>query len=152
MTKPSSPMPFSIKLIALGFVVSGISSILLVVNINPISFGHMSGANPATTFFVSFFEIVLALGLWKLFSPARWTAILYLYYRAIYDSLYFFSPERERMLSRIATYYDVPYRISAFIGHTEFAIELVVIVLAIWLLIKHKSAFVKPTTPSKVPA
>jgi len=148
MTKPPSPRPLSIKVIAtihIAYAVFGIPFLADPYTFHNRYFESASGwFSYADTLGWACISAIIAIGLWRLNERARQLAIALSSY-CILDSLLFlaFPPFRSARLLRLMNNGSSESR--AWLVFTITAIILIsVYSITIYFLIKHKSAFVKP--------
>ncbi len=134
MTKPPSPRPLSIKVIALGHL--AVFLFIAAYMYSP----HYTSETPMVDIFLMSICAFLAVGLWALREVARWVAIGL----AIFLLLF---PFKESLEIIQHPPYDIPRGTWVpqllkwcFLASILFGAE-------IWFLIKRKAAFGKPRTP-----
>lgn len=151
MTKPTSPRPFSIKLVSLLFIVRGLGLIRGFPSASTIAFGFHVVGTPA--FYWHLFLLLLsfwcAIAVWRLHETGRRVAITYTAYLVLNLFLITVIPSTTR-----AMYLEDVMR-SAGIRYTAAMLAFIVYhmvsaipyVFALWFLIKRKSAFARSNIP-----
>lgn len=138
MTKPPSPRPLSIKIIAIFYLVFGgfvalLNLLLLPVVFTPPEVWEELGRQPAPfrlgVLIWAVVHLVVGIGLWRL-HRVTWYAALAMEGLRVATMLLL------RPLQG-ATYHDPGFLLGSILGFAWAG-------FAIWFLIKHKSAFVTP--------
>ncbi len=154
MTKPPSPRPLSIKIIALIYVFGALGEFGALKS-DSILLGFLVSGTIALVWHLvlGVLLVILAIGLWRLLEPVRRAAIGYELYNLLsFASMGIFNREStietqiQELFSQLGatTAGEKTLVMVAFgIGGT---LMFLITVGILWFLVKRKSAFVKPAT------
>ena len=162
MTKPPSPRPLSVKVIAILLLASGVGGLIaktvqilaILVQEKPYTeiesvFGILISGWPAAfvSLLVFLVTLVLGIGLWHRKELVRRVAIGWYAYCIFNSFLELFSPA-------IRAFYlqNLDISVATFRIVVSLAILTILRLIVIWFLIKRKSAFVKPMISSPASA
>lgn len=149
-----SPRPLSIKIIAISHALTFLQATLL----------ELAGAHSAAKVLGHFFRggtdfaivynvstacvsLVIAWGLWKLWNPIRYLAIVYAAY-AMANAIPFYLSPLDRRVNMEAFVRGLDPNVGLFMFWLGPFIAMSINGLVMWFLIKRKAAFGKPPTPT----
>ena len=146
MTKPPSPRPLSIKIIAAWLVVSSLCRLLLQL-FGPVSASEwwFLSIRGLPAFVMSVFwnalAVSLGIGLWRLWNWARKATIGFIAFNLVTATAFRFSQTYQEALMKHAGSND-PWLVPVGMVLAA-AIQFPMVGLVVWFLIKRKAAFVK---------
>ena len=156
MTKPPSPRPLSIKVIAIWYMLVSLPAFFFLQTSNSF-FGLLLTGTSVIPYnlCMALLYLVAGIGLWKLWEPARRTAIYLQCYYALNIWLAYANPSYRDFMAQniIARSPNIPQ--SSIVSFLPFFIAFAGLLktartgIVLWFLIKRKSAFVKATTPTQ---